>query len=149
MISIRIRELRQLALIGALAAPCVILGAAHAAQSDDAKVQTAAQKFKNIKVLKSVPADKLVPIMHQWNASLGVRCDFCHDIQTTSSGQHVGWEKDTKPMKDMARKMAVMTQKMFQSDKLLKGRASCFMCHHGRPEPDTKAPEEAPRAGAK
>jgi hypothetical protein len=148
MKSTRTRTTR-LAFITALAAPCIIFGAAHAAQSQDSKPQTAAQKFKNIKVLKDVPADKLVPIMHQWNMSLGVKCDFCHDIETTASGQHVGWEKDTKPTKNMARKMATMTQKMYLSDRLLKGKASCFMCHHGKPEPDINAPAEAPRGAAK
>jgi hypothetical protein len=40
--------------------------------------QTAAQKYKNIQVLKAIPADELIPAMQFISASLGVECDFCH-----------------------------------------------------------------------
>src|SRR5690349_3543450 len=59
-------------------------------------------RLKNIQVLKGVPADRIIPIMREYNASLGVRCDFCH----------VGrdFDKDTKPEKRTARKMILMTR---------------------------------------
>jgi hypothetical protein len=34
--------------------------------------------FKNIQVLKGIPADQLIPTMQFITASLGVECDFCH-----------------------------------------------------------------------
>jgi hypothetical protein len=98
------------------------------------------QQFKNIKVLKDLPADQMIPVMRKINASLGVKCDFCHVINP----DHTGFEKDDKRMKAMARKMMVMTQKLNKSEKILEGKATCFMCHHGRPEPDTNAPTPPP-----
>lgn len=133
-------------------APFALLGAAYAAQTHPdkgAKAPTAAQKFKNIQVLKSLPADRLIPTMHVWNDSLGVRCDFCHAVETNAAGQHVGWEKDVKPEKTMARKMAVMTMKLHKGEKLLEGRASCFMCHHGHATPELKAPGQTTPGAAR
>jgi hypothetical protein len=125
------------------ASPFVLLASAYAENPTQEKGQTAAQKFKNIRVLKNLPADQLVPLMHTWNNSLGVQCNFCHEVETNSAGQHVGWEKDVKPEKGMARKMVEMTMKLNKSEQLLGGRATCFMCHHGHANPELKAPEAA------
>ena len=40
--------------------------------------KAAEQVYKNIQVLKGVPADQLIPAMQFITASLGVQCDFCH-----------------------------------------------------------------------
>ncbi|MEO5670166.1 MAG: photosynthetic reaction center cytochrome c subunit family protein [Ramlibacter sp.] len=42
------------------------------------KVETAGQKFKNIKVLNDMPADQMGKVMNLMSASLGVNCSFCH-----------------------------------------------------------------------
>ena len=39
-------------------------------------VKLAEQQFKNIKVLKGIPADQVIPAMEFITASLGVECDF-------------------------------------------------------------------------
>ena len=62
--------------------------------------QTAGQHYKNIQVLKDIPADQLPNAMQYVAASLGVQCNFCH-VQ----GQ---FESDEKPMKATARKMMQM-----------------------------------------
>jgi len=61
----------------------------------------AEQVFKNIQVLKGVPAGRILNVMGAYSRSLGVRCDFCHVV-----GE---WEKDDKEMKQAARDMARMT----------------------------------------
>src|SRR5207249_4744064 len=55
-----------------------VLGAAQNGAPPSGKPQTARQRFKNIKVLKTLPADQLIPYMQAYSASLGVRCGFCH-----------------------------------------------------------------------
>src|SRR6201987_3722245 len=40
--------------------------------------KTAEQQFKNIQVLKTIPADQLIPSMQFISGSLGVECEFCH-----------------------------------------------------------------------
>ncbi len=48
------------------------------AQTRTSQVETAGQRFKNIKVLNDMPADQLGKVMNIFSASLGVNCDFCH-----------------------------------------------------------------------
>ena len=52
------------------------------AQSSAAATGPAPKKaeevFKNIQVLKGIPADQVFPTMQFITASLGVECDFCH-----------------------------------------------------------------------
>jgi hypothetical protein len=38
--------------------------------------KTTEQVYKNIKVLKGIPAEQLIPAMQFVTASLGVQCDF-------------------------------------------------------------------------
>src|SRR5258708_17118609 len=80
-------------------------GATHA--ETPAQVPTTAagpkkteEQFKNIQVLKGIPAEQLVPTMQFIAASLGVQCDFCH-VQNA-------FEKDDKKPKETARKMMEM-----------------------------------------
>src|SRR6201987_5050559 len=68
--------------------------------------QTAEQVYKNIQVLKGVPADQLIPAMQFITASLGVECQFCHE--------EGAFEKDDKKPKQTARKMIAM---MFATNK--------------------------------
>ena len=122
-----------------------MLLAASTAQETKQEKKTAREVYKNIKVFpKDLPADQVIPIMRKINDSLGVKCDFCHVVETDAQGKHVGWEKDDKKMKQVARDMIVMTGKM-RGQKYLKDKASCFMCHHGKPEPETNAPEPPQR----
>jgi len=62
--------------------------------------KTASQQFKNIQVLKDVPADQLIPAMQFITASLGVDCEYCHVEKA--------FDKDDKKPKVMARKMMEM-----------------------------------------
>src|SRR5512147_920995 len=56
----------------------------------------APEKFKNIQVLKDLPADQLDGVMRFMSASLGVKCDFCH---VTSEQGNWPMEKDDKKNK--------------------------------------------------
>ena len=56
--------------------------------------QTASQRYKNVQVLKDVPAEQLRLAMEYITASLGVGCDFCH-----VTGPGGGFDKDDKEPK--------------------------------------------------
>lgn len=128
------------ATVGSVLAAGLLL-AGSVAQDKKPEKKTAREVYKNIKVLpKDLPADQVIPVMHKINDSLGVRCDFCHVVETNAAGQHVGWEKDDKPMKSVARKMIVMTSELRSKQKILGGKPTCFMCHHGHAEPETNTP---------
>src|ERR1700731_1119517 len=63
-------------------------------------IRTAAQVYKNLQVLKDIPADRLDPAMRMIAASLNVECAHCH--------VDGAFEKDEKKPKLMARKMMQM-----------------------------------------
>jgi hypothetical protein len=127
--------------MGVLAATVslAVLGAAES-EAPSGKAQTAAQRYKNIKVLKTLPADRLIPTMQAVNASLGVRCDFCHVGRDFPS--------DGKPEKNVARQMILMTQRLNAHERILDKKATCYMCHHGNATPQTQAPPPPPPPGA-
>jgi Photosynthetic reaction centre cytochrome C subunit len=97
--------------------------------------QPAESVFKNIKILKGVPAGRLVNIMNMgFGRSLGVSCGFCH-----VPGK---WDLDDKQEKNTARLMFAMVQTI-NTDYISKVPAegdrrpmvNCFTCHRGMPRP--------------
>ena len=101
-----------------------------ATQQAEQTGQTAGQHYKNIQVLKDIPADQLPNAMQYVAASLGVQCNFCH-VQ----GQ---FESDEKPMKATARKMMRMVNSINAANYDI--TVSCATCHHGRNEPERTPP---------
>jgi hypothetical protein len=91
------------------------------------KVETAGQKFKNIKVLNDMPADQLGKVMNIVSASLGVNCSFCH------VGEE--FEKDDKRNKQTARQMMAMTFNINKNSFNGRPQVSCNTCHNGHEQP--------------
>jgi photosynthetic reaction center cytochrome c subunit len=111
------------ALIGALA----VALAAVSAQSGPPAPQMTQEAYKNIQVLKDVPADELIPSMQFISASLGVDCDFCHVPRQ--------FEKDDKKPKQVARKMMQMTSAINKDNFDGKREVTCNSCHRGNTDP--------------
>lgn len=99
-------------------------GTQSATQSSE---KTAEQQFKNIKVLKGVPADELIPSMQFITASLGVECDFCH-VQGA-------FDKDDKKTKQTARQMMEMMFAINQDNFKGHREVTCYSCHRGAVNP--------------
>lgn len=139
---------RGVALTAGLAAPFALVVAAGFSrvaaqppgQAPSGELAGKSKKYKNIKVLKNLPEEKLIPVMRDWNASLGVKCDFCHVIKA----DHTGFDLDEKPTKNFARSMVTMMADINKRQKPVNNRATCYMCHHGKPEPEFRAGTEAP-----
>ncbi len=91
----------------------------HAKKTDEA--------YKNIQVLKDLPADQLIPAMQFISSSLGVECSFCH-----TEG---AFEKDDKKPKQTARKMMQMMFAINQANFEGKREVTCYSCHRGSPHP--------------
>jgi photosynthetic reaction center cytochrome c subunit len=89
--------------------------------------KTAAQQFKNVQVLKDIPADQLVPTMQFIAGALGVDCEFCHV-------QHA-MDKDDKKEKQTARKMIEMELAINKSHFKNEIEVTCNTCHRGSPHP--------------
>lgn len=99
------------------------------AQAEQPK--TAGEAFKNVQVLKGIPADQMLVTMSFIAGSLGVDCNHCHVNP---------FEKDEKPTKLRAREMMLMMQKINADN--FKGATvvNCATCHQGRTQPRTVAP---------
>lgn len=89
--------------------------------------KTAAQQFKNVQVLKDIPADELVPTMQFIAGALGVDCEFCHV-------QHA-MDKDDKKEKQTARKMMAMELAINKAQFDNEIEVTCYTCHRGSPHP--------------
>ncbi len=91
--------------------------------------QTAGERFKNVQLLKDLPASRFIDAMRSFSMSLGVECDHCHAQGNFAS--------DDKPAKVMARKMLIMTHGI--NDQTFGGKmvVRCYTCHRGQVEPQS------------
>lgn len=113
--------IRSALVLGALLALCVSYAQTAPAAG---QVKTTEEVYKNIQVLKGIPADQLVPAMQFITASLGVGCPFCH------VENH--FDADDKKPKETARKMIRMVMGLNQDDAFGgKPEVTCNTCHRG------------------
>jgi len=104
-------------------------------QQPPAGQKTAQEQFKNIQVLKTVPAEDLLPTMRYISAALGVDCNFCH-VRNPDFAP----EKDDKKEKQTARKMMQMVMTINQENFEGHQDVSCNSCHNGHNRPQTIPP---------
>ncbi len=89
--------------------------------------------FKNIKIFKTMPAERLVMMMDKgWGNALGVNCTHCHNTHD--------WASEEKEDKQMAREMVNMTTKingdlLKKIEGLEKASVNCSTCHRGEKKP--------------
>jgi Photosynthetic reaction centre cytochrome C subunit len=93
--------------------------------------EKAAEYYKNIKILKDLPAEQLPITMQFIAASLGVGCDFCH-----VTGPQGGFDRDEKKPKETARKMLQMVGAINTQQFEGRTQINCTTCHHGNHRPD-------------
>lgn len=108
--------------------------------------KTAEQVYKNIQVLKGIPANQVNPIMRVFEGSLGVGCSFCHVRDRAI---------DEKQTKVTARKMIAMVFAINKNSFGGRTAVTCYTCHHGAsipialltlPEQTAMLAEREPRA---
>lgn len=92
-----------------------------------AEGKTAGEAFKNIEVLKEIPANQLIPAMQFITYSLGVECSYCH--------VEGALDKDDKKPKQKARKMMQMMAAINRDNFDSKQAVTCNSCHRGAPRP--------------
>src|SRR5215213_978491 len=102
--------------------------------------EPAEKVFKNIQMMKGVPAERLLAIMQMGYArSLGVTCTHCHTPEK--------WEAEDKPTKQIARDMAAMVKtingELLKNIKNLQSASptvNCTTCHRGQVKPALNLP---------
>lgn len=98
--------------------------------------QTAGEVYKNILVLKDLPADKMLEVMQQYSVALGVQCTYCHVEDFAVDIAH----------KKITRNMILLTQQINKNPSA-QNRVTCFTCHQGS-EHTVNSPEEAAKRDA-
>ena len=94
----------------------------------------AEEVFKNIQLLKGMPAGRMLNIMDMgFGRGLGVDCTHCH-----VEGE---WEKDDKETKKIARNMWNFMRKVNDELKVALNNkpnvfVNCTTCHRGQPNPN-------------
>lgn len=94
----------------------------------------AGEVFKNVKLLKTMPAARFLRIMDVgYSQSLGVSCDYCHSEDR--------WEADEKRAKNAAREMILLTQEInsrlekLEHIETSEATVNCTTCHRGYVKP--------------
>lgn len=106
------------------------------AQIKGREQEPAGQVFKNVQLLKDMPAEQFVRLMDVgYGKALNTSCRFCHDFSD--------WAADTRDHKVITRDMITMTDKinneMLRNMKSLDhpetAQITCATCHNGRKRP--------------
>src|SRR5262249_845068 len=93
----------------------------------------AEQVYKNIQIMKGMPASRLMSAMTRLTQFLGVDCVHCHVADA--------FDKDDKPAKQTARKMFELVRTI--NTTLNSNSVTCYTCHRGQPHPASMPPPES------
>lgn len=93
----------------------------------DHSSEPAETQYRNIQVLKGLPASQLPVVMRSFARGLGVQCTHCH-----VAGH---FELDEKPAKVTARKMLELTTRWNAEAPPPLTAVSCWTCHRGALQP--------------
>ncbi len=111
-----------------------LIGAALAQsqQGPAEKPLLAEQVFKNVKVLKGIPASEFMDTMGFFAASLGLNCVYCHVAESMEN-----WDKfaEDVPRKETARAMILMVNALNKSSFGGRRALTCYSCHRGAEHP--------------
>jgi len=86
--------------------------------------------YKNIRVLKGLPAGRIKLVMAAYAAVLGVGCEHCH-VETA-------FDSDAKPAKRRAREMAAMRAALSEDYFANEVQITCWTCHRGQLKPELR-----------
>ena len=139
----RFGQLMLLSLVASsLSVPCLAQGDPPQAAPGGAPQHMPPPKPTNLQVFpKDMDPERLMEAMHHISGSLGVHCDYCHEVDQTT--HHPNFASDANPKKNIARTMMRMTQDIDQNyiSKLdTKARVSCGTCHRGNAKPEAFVP---------
>ena len=95
--------------------------------SDAQSRKRAEEVYKNIQILKGIPADRLPAVMGLFTRSLSVNCAHCHVDGDFAS--------DSKPAKLAARKMYEMVKTTNRDSFGGSDAVTCWTCHRGSLKP--------------
>ena len=93
----------------------------------------AEQVFKNVQVLKGIPADEFMSTMGFFSASLGISCIDCHGAESGGDWSKYADDNDRKRRtRGMIAMVNLMNKNFFGGQRVL----TCYTCHRGSTSPE-------------
>ena len=89
--------------------------------------KTAGEYYKNVQVLKDIPATDLLPTMEFVSTATGMQCGSCHDVQHFDSDD----KRDKKSARNMMKLTFALDDTLFNSRRQI----TCYTCHRGSNSP--------------
>src|ERR1700730_1908116 len=84
--------------------------------------------FKDVQVLRGIPAGEFIETMGFFAVSLTANCTTCHGDASAGSWEHYA---DNTQLKSAARRMVVMMNSINQANFGGKREVTCYTCHRG------------------
>jgi hypothetical protein len=109
-------------------------GQARPADPAGQKPLLAEEAFKNIQVLRGIPAKEFMETMGFFAASLSLTCSDCH---SEASGSNWANYADDTPIKQTTRRMILMVDAMNKANFSGTRSVTCYTCHRGSSHPKT------------
>jgi hypothetical protein len=97
---------------------------------DPPLAKLAEESYKNVQILKGLPAERLPAVMANFTGSLGVSCGHCH-----AGGD---FASDSKRAKQTARNMWNMVTGINRDSFGGSGTITCWTCHRGSLTPESQ-----------
>ena len=132
--SLSVQSIAGLSMAAPAQAPLPAIALATAGQGTQEQSQPMAENvFKNIQVLKGIPADEFMDTMGMFASSLLADCTGCHvqEILTNREAFAV-----STPRIQRARQMVVMMNTINKNFFAGQPRVTCFTCHRGADSPE-------------
>jgi photosynthetic reaction center cytochrome c subunit len=86
------------------------------------------EAFKDVQVLRGIPASEFIETMGFFAVSLTANCTTCHGDASAGSWEHYA---DNTPLKAATRRMVVMMNSINQANFGGKREVTCYTCHRG------------------
>jgi photosynthetic reaction center cytochrome c subunit len=110
-------------------AVCVFGVASANGQGDAAQKPLMSENaFKDVQVLRGIPASEFIETMGFFAVSLTANCTTCHGDASAGSWEHYA---DNTPLKMATRRMVVMMNSINQANFGGKREVTCYTCHRG------------------
>lgn len=108
---------------------CLCGVASVSAQTDAAQKPLMSETaFRDVQVLRGIPASEFIETMGFFAVSLTANCTTCHGDSSAGSWEHYA---DNTPLKSAARRMVVMMNAINQANFGGKREVTCYTCHRG------------------
>ena len=119
---------RLFTVIAIISASFFALGSASGQATPQQKPLMSEEAFKDVQVLRGIPASEFVETMGFFAVSLTANCTTCHGDASAGSWEHYA---DNTPLKSAARRMVIMMNSINQANFGGKREVTCYTCHRG------------------